>query len=96
MGCNFACNEKMVQLRCKYSSKDVEQALLQAQLCCSLESSLMNDHNVSKELLIIKSKFLEGDIHLQTELQAAIAEKNGHWNFGDMDVAKEILKKHRA
>ena len=91
-----AYEEKMAQLRRKYSSKDVEAALLQAQLCCSLESSLMNDHNVSKELLVIKSRFLEGDIHLQTELQAAITERNANWNFGDMDVIKEILKKHRA
>ena len=91
-----AYEEKMVQLRRKYSSKDVEAALLQAQLCCSLESSLMNDHNVSKELLDIKTRFVEGDIHLQTELQAAIAEKNGQWNFGDMDAVKDILKKHRA
>ena len=52
---------KSPECRRRCSTKEVENHFQQAQLVCAIEEGLVQDSGVSKSILGIHSKFLDGD-----------------------------------
>lgn len=86
---------KLPGTRCKYGKGALEEALNMCQLLVWSLDALSEQHPVPKAACrdLIET-FLQGDMSLEVELQAALSEKSQSFNFADVGAIKKIAANH--
>ena len=89
---------KMPATRTKLGKEAVEEALAMCSLLLSLNEDLKQNLAVSQAVLEeqIVNKFIQGDSHLELELQSALSEKKAKFTHSDVEIYKELVKQHLA